>query len=284
MAVGTNESGVPVLVDDRFRTVMGQDFPTLAPGQVWGMSSNRSAKRLDAHDVRLDTLEQLVTQLLVLSNASQEQQLVFAAQQHLATMASQQLATAQAAQDLRLAAVEAKATLTASATESNRLDILVLQANDVLLQARATQDETAIAKAQTTANQAVADAAKAQTTANQDAKDLLTVQGLAKAAQDTATAAQQSLATFAARFRSARVAVPKIDLGTSLDVVVQLSPAYADANYTAIAEPAGLALLGLDATEVPTARTASTVTFKIKNVLGLAIAAGGVLNFIAFHD
>jgi hypothetical protein len=230
-----------------------------------------------------DATQQLLTALLAGADRAGAQVAVLTGQMQLAQLAATASDAKQVAYGLRLDALETKAVLVASATEANRLDIVKLQAADALLQARATTDEAAIAAAQATANQARDAAALAQKKADDDAAAVLVAVAKADTAQATASAAQQAQAAFAARFRSARVTLPQIPLGGTIDVVVTFA-AFADANFTALAEPAGLTLLGLDATEVPTARTASTVTFKIKNVLGLVIAAGGVLNFIALHD
>lgn len=65
--------------------------------------------------------------------------------------------------------------------------------------------------------------------------------------------------------------------------MVPWAQSFPDASYVAIAEPAGLVLLGLDATEVTTARTAISTTFRIKNVPGLVIASGGTLSVFAYR-
>jgi hypothetical protein len=260
------------------RTMLGQQQ---MPSGNWPMSHYRLATRVAA----LETVQAAQQAVLDALGKGYDQQSatvqVLTANLQLAQQRAQALETKQAAYDLRLAANDAKDTLTANATEANRLDIVALKAADVLLQTRATNDEAAIAAAQTTATQARTVADAAQKKADQDADAVLLVQAQAKAAQDTADAAKQAQAAFAARFRSVRVTLPAIPL-LGLDVVVTFS-AFADPNFTAIGEPAGLALLGLDATELPTARTSSTATFRIKP-LSVAIQAGGVLNFLALHD
>jgi hypothetical protein len=230
-----------------------------------------------------EATQALLAVLLAGADRTSAQVAVLTGSMQLAQVAAVASEAKQAAAELRLTALEAKDVLIASATEANRLEIVKNTAADALRDARLSQDETAIAAAQATATQARADYATAQAKAEQQAAALLVVLGKADAAQATATAAQTAQAAFAARFRSVRFTLPQIPLAGTVDVVVPFA-AFADNAFTAIAEPAGLTLLGLDATEVPTARTASTATFKIKNVLGLTIAAGGVLNFIALHD
>jgi hypothetical protein len=246
------------------------------------MRNRPIALKVFAMEPRLDSLEKLFTQVLALSTANQDQLTVLTAQQALGQQASQQLTAAQAAYELRLTANEAKATLTASATEANRLELVKNTAADALRDARLSQDATAIAAAKATADQARAEAATAQKKADEDAAAVLVAQAQAIAADAKATAAQQSVAALAAKFRSATVTVPGMVIGGSIDVVATW-PAFADTAFVAIAEPAGLALLGLDATEVITARTANSATFRIKNVLGLAIATGGTLSVFAYR-
>lgn len=259
------------------------DFDAVADTKV-GMQNEALRLRLLALELVVSA-QQAVQAALASGLDQQSAQLkVLNAQLLLAQQATQALQVSQTAAELRLTAAEAKATLTASATEANRLDIAKNAAADVLRDARATNDETAIAAAQATATQARTEAAAAQKKADDDAAAVLVVQAQAKAAQDTATAAQAAVATLANRFRSAVASVSGLaaSLNATLDVVVTF-PAFPDASYVAIAEPAGLTLLGLDATEVTTARTASSATFRIKNVLGLAIAAGGTLTFFAYR-
>jgi hypothetical protein len=257
------------------------DYNAVADTKV-GMQNEALRLRLAALELVVSAQQAVVDALAKGYDKQSAQVQVLTAQLLLAQQNSQALQATQAAAELRLSAVEAKANLVASATEANRLDIISLKAADVLLQAQDSKDVAAIATAQATATQAKADAATAQKKADDDAAAVLVAQAQAKAAQDTATAAQQAVTALANRFRSAVVTVPSMVLGGSIDVVATF-PAFADNAFVAIAEPAGLTLLGLDATEVTTARTATSATFRIKNVLGLAIAAGGTLTVFAYH-
>lgn len=257
------------------------DYDLVADTKV-GMQNEALRLRLAALE-QVVSAQQAVLQAQAAGFTQQSSQLqVLTGQLQLAQQNSQAVQAAQALAELRLAAVEAKATLIASATEANRLDIVKNNAADALRDAKLSNDATAIADAKATATQARTEAAAAQKLAADDAAALLVVQAQVKAAQDSATAAQAAVTALANRFRSATVTVPSMVLNGSIDVVVSF-PAFADNAFVAIAEPAGLSLLGLDATEVTTARTASTATFRIKNVLGLAIAAGGTLTFFAYH-
>ncbi len=279
-----------VSLDELLMRLLGQDYPTLdvSAGQQWEMSNYALyyAVRALAAQVQAGQLVQVAQQALLstLATSSDQQSTqvrVLTAQMQLAQTDNQALLAGQAADRLRLTALEAKDVLIASATEANRLDIVALQAEARALELRAAGDEAALAAAQATASQARELAAAAMKKAEDNATALQLVQAKADTAQTAATAAQQAQAAFAARFRTARVAVPAIGVGLTVDVVVAWSPAFADANYTAIAEPAGLTLLGLDATELTSARTSGTATFRIKNVANLAVAAGGTLNIIA---
>lgn len=261
------------------RTMLGQQqMPT---GQ-WGMSHYRLAVRVAALE-NVQAAQQLVLDALAAGFSQQSTQLqALTANLQLAQQTNQQLTAAQNAYDLRLAANDAKDALIASATEANRLELVKANAAAALREAQALKDAAAIAEAKALATQAKADAAAAQKTANEDAAAVLVAQAAATAAQTTATNAQAAVAALAAKFRSATVTVPSMLIGGSVDVVATF-PAFADTAFVVIAEPAGLALLGLDATEVTTARTASSATFRIKNVLGLAIASGGTLSVFAYR-
>lgn len=259
------------------------DYDLVADTKV-GMQNEALRLRLAALE-QVVSAQQAVLQAQAAGFTQQSTQLqVLTGQLQLAQQNSQAVQAAQTLAELRLAAVEAKATLIASATEANRLDIVKNNAADALRDAKLSNDATAIADAKATATQARTEAAAAQKLAADDAVALLVVQAQVKAAQDSATAAQAAVTTLANRFRSASAPVAALSgvLNATLDVVVTF-PAFADTAYVAIAEPAGLTLLGLDATELTTARTASSATFRIKNVLGLAIAAGGTLTFFAYR-
>jgi hypothetical protein len=49
-AVGTNEAGEPVKVDDRLRTIMGQNYPMVAAGARWPMANRALFERLQTLD------------------------------------------------------------------------------------------------------------------------------------------------------------------------------------------------------------------------------------------
>lgn len=278
-------------VDELLARITGQNYPALeveVEGQQWEMSNSELyyAVRALTAQVQAGQLVQVAQQALLSTLASNSDQQsaqvrVLTAQMQLAQTDNQALLAGQAADRLRLTALEAKDVLLLSATEANRLDIVAMQAEAQALEVRAAGDEVALATAQATANQARDAAAAAMQKAEANASALQAVQAKVDTAQAAATVAQQAQAAFAARFRTARVAVPSIAVGLTVDVVITWSPSFNDVNYTAIAEPAGLSLLGLDATELTSARTASSATFRIKNVSGLAVAAGGTLNIIA---
>lgn len=173
------------------RTMLGQQQ---MPSGAWPMSMNRSATRLNLLEPRVTLLEQLVQQYAAGATATSAAVQSLTAQLSLLSAAQVASDTRQAADEVRLAAVEAKATLTASATEANRLELIKNAAADALRDARLSQDETAIAAAQATATQAKADAATAQKLAADDAAALLTLQNQVAAAQATATAAQAAAA------------------------------------------------------------------------------------------
>lgn len=173
------------------RTILGQ---SQVPTGAWPMSLNRSATRLNLLEPRVALLEQLVQEYTTGATATSQAVQLLTARLGLLAAAQAASDTRQAADEVRLAAVEAKATLTASATEANRLDIVALKAADVLLQTRATNDEAAIAAAQATATQARSEASRAQQKADDDAAGLLALQVQLTAVQATASAAQAAAA------------------------------------------------------------------------------------------
>lgn len=212
-----------------------------------------------------------------------------------ATLASTQ--AAQLAQAAQLQFLDAKATLTASATEANTLELAKLQtrqaaaeAQQALLAARLTADEAAITAAQIAANtaqlaanQASAAAATAQAKADADALAVLAAKTTADAALLTAGQAGAATDKLAGRFRTVRVATPAVGLGGTMSVAITWAVPFADASYNAVAEFEGLAVLGL--TAVVTNRTATGCTVTSKNVLGLALLAGaGTITVTAIHD
>lgn len=212
-----------------------------------------------------------------------------------ATLASTQ--AAQQAQAAQLQFLDAKATLTAAATEANTLDIAKLQtrqaadeAQQSLLAARLTTDEAAITLAQIAANtaqlaatQAQAKADAAQAKADTNATQTLAAKAAADAAQATASQAQAAVDKLAGRFRTVRVATPAVGVAGTMSVAITWPVPFADASYNAVAEFEGLAVLGL--TAVVTSRTATGCTVTSKNVLDLALLAGaGTLTITAIHD
>jgi hypothetical protein len=63
-AVGINEDGEPIKVDDRLKLIMGQDYPMVAAGRRWPMANRALFDRLQALDkarvergVVIDTLQ-----------------------------------------------------------------------------------------------------------------------------------------------------------------------------------------------------------------------------------
>jgi len=188
-------AGVPAVptVDERLAAlrmaITDQETPIGPP-----MRNRPIALKVFAHETRLDLLETLTQQLLNGASATDAEVKATVARLDLLRIALATSNAQQAADEVRLAAVEAKATLTASATEANRLDIIALKAADVLLQAQDAKDATAIAAAQATATQARSEAATAQKKAEDDAAAVLALQAQLATVQATANAAQVSAA------------------------------------------------------------------------------------------
>ncbi|TVT43125.1 hypothetical protein FNT36_03260 [Hymenobacter setariae] len=221
--VGTNESGVPVNIDDRFRVALGQDFPVLPEGQTWPMSSRSNYFAIQLLKAQFATLnetvnntfpalslrlEQTESALAALQAQQDADDLAEVAQdayaqqtRALALAADAKAVAAQATADAAKAAnlltdAKAAAALSAAAVADGKAVAVQAKADadataTALLQARLTTDEAAIAAAQAKAEQALAAAQAAQTTANTaQAK----ADADAKAAADAQLTANQALA------------------------------------------------------------------------------------------
>ena len=288
-AVNLTDGETPIVpVNERLAAlrvaITGQDSPPPAAG--WRMSNYRSASRLDALEPLVQQLTSAVLSLTDTNSALQGQLQVQLA-------AYQTLQASQAADQQHLVAVEAKATLTASATEANRLDIVALKAEDVALKTRATQDEAAIATAQATATQARTEAAAAQKKADEDAAALLVLQGQLTQAQAAVAANTASLATVAAdvatRLPAAAVqrftiSTPAVTLGTAVSTFnVVLPKAFTDNQYLVFFTPApGAALLNVKFSDTAKLPASFTGTMQQTGLASLLVAASSA-EVLAIH-
>lgn len=259
------------------RTMLGQ--ASIPQGLNWDMSANRSATRIT-----------LLEQLVMAKFSDLGPRLALAEAEVARTQAAQALIAA----DLKL--LDAKATLTESATQANAASIVALQklqtaqeAAQALLQARATASETAIATAlqkadaaQFAATAAQLSANTAQAKADADAVAAQAAAATAEAAKTTASQAIAASAAIAGRFRIRQIPTPQVALGGTMTIPVVWETPFADANYNAVAEFEGLSVLGL--TAVVTNRTATGCTVTSKNVLNLQLlAAAGLVTVTAIH-
>lgn len=250
-----------VQVQDILVNVAGQ--PNLPGTSDWRMSCRKNALRLDAVEPDLALVKSQVAALLV-GDLDPRLALVEAGQRRLVadlnanTLSDQAAAAREVARDLKLAAAQAS------------LDALNLKAI-------AGDQASAEIKAAAARAQATAEAAQAKAdTATQAAA---TARDQAIAARDQAVAAGVAVTSLAARIKTGSVTVPQIGLGTTITVKLTWATPFPTAVYTAVPAAQGLALLGLSADVI--SQTAADVTIQIKNVLGLAIAAGGSVAVIA---
>lgn len=264
------------------RVILGQ--PQVPTG-AWPMSLSRSATRLNLLEPRVALLEQLVQQYA--AGATATSAAVQLLTDRLSLLAATQTASdaRQAADEVRLAAVEAKATLTASATEANRLDIVALKAADVLLQTRATNDEAAIAAAQASATQARSEASRAQQKADDDAAALLALQTQLSAVQATASAAQAAAAANATalagkldaasvqRFTTPTPALT-VAVGVAATFNVVLPKAFATNQYLVFfTKASGAALLNVQLSDTAKLPGSFSGTMQQTGLASLAVAA-----------
>ena len=265
------------------RTLMGQaQIPT---GTTWPMSLNRSATRLNLLEPRVALLEQRLEQVADGLDATDAEVEATVARLELLRAALATSDAQQAADAVRLAAVEAKATLTASATEANRLEIAKNTAADALRDAHLSQDATAIAAAQATATQARAEASLAQKKAEYDAAALLVLQAQLTTVQQAAAANATNLASVATdvatrlpasavqRFTVNLPAVT-IQVLTPYAQVVTLPKPFPNANYLVFLDKASGGLLNTELGDKD--KTAGTFTLTARNTgaVSLAMPAG----------
>lgn len=261
-------------------SITGQQTPIGA-----GMQNRTIKVRTDALEARVALLEQLSQQLLTGAAATDAAVQSTVARLELVRAAGAAMELRVAADEVRLAAVEAKATLTASATEANRLDIAKNTAADLLRDARLSQDEAAITAAQTAANQARDAAVAAQKKADEDAAGLTALQQQLTQAQAAVAANTASLATLAAdvakklpadavqRFTIPTPAVT-LAVGTPTVVPVTLPKAFADANYLCFFTAAvGQALLNVKLSDTNKAPATFGLTMQQTGLASLAVAA-----------
>jgi hypothetical protein len=264
------------------RTMLGQQqMPT---GQ-WPMSMNRSATRLNLLEPRVSLLEQLVQQYAAGATATSQTVQQLTAQLGLLSAAQAAADARQTADEVRLAAVEAKATLTASATEANRLELIKNAAADALRDARLTNDEALIAAAQAVANQAKTDAATAQKKADDDAAAILALQSQLTTVQATANAAQAAAAANATALAGKldasavqrfTVATPAVSLvvGTPYAVPVTLPKAWANGNYLVfLTKASGSTLLNVSLSDTAKTGTSFTLTMQTTGLATVAVGA-----------
>jgi hypothetical protein len=264
------------------RTMLGQQqMPT---GQ-WPMSMNRSATRLNLLEPRVALLEQLVQQYAAGATATDASIKDLTAKLGLLSAAQVASDARQTADEVRLAAVEAKATLTASATEANRLEIAKNAAADALRDARLSTDEALITAAQAVATQAKADAATAQKKADDDAAAVQALQTQLTAVQATANAAQAAAAANATALASKldasavqrfTVATPVVSLvvGTPYAVPVTLPKAWANGNYLVfLTKASGNTLLNVSLSDTAKTGPGFTLTMQTTGLATLAVGA-----------
>jgi hypothetical protein len=265
------------------RTMLGQ--PQMPTGTSWPMSANRSATRLNLLEPRVALLEQLVQQYAAGATATDASVKELTARLSLLSAAQAAADARQTADEVRLAAVEAKATLTASATEANRLELIKNAAADALRDARLTNDEALIAAAQATATQAKADAATAQKLAADDAAALTALQGQLATVQATANAAQAAAAANAialagkldaSAVQRFTVATPAVSLvvGTPYAVPVTLPKAWTNGNYLVfLTKASGSTLLNVSLSDTAKTATGFTLTMQTTGLATLAVGA-----------
>ncbi|WP_324671030.1 hypothetical protein [Hymenobacter sp. GOD-10R] len=198
-----------------------------------------------------------------------------------------QVAALAAAQDLLKAQATANTQAIATAQAAANAAQAKADADEVLAKAaqvKAEQALTAAQAAQASANTAQASATTAISNAASAATAASAAQSTATAAQTSATAAQTAVAALADRFRSKRISTPAMLIGAEATINVVWDKPFTDNLYTMNKpELVGGSILGL-AAQV-TAHTAAGCTVKIKNTLGLQLAAGAAtLEITALHD
>ncbi|MGI4864203.1 MAG: hypothetical protein ACRYFZ_09800 [Janthinobacterium lividum] len=277
-------------IDERISTAVdvlaGRQNYLATAGTYPAMRNEQLRQRVAALEQVQATQQQFILQLVAGADVASKQMQALGAQLQLQQLAIGVLQTNQAADEVRLAAVEAKATLTASATEANRLDIIKLQAADVLLQAQDSKDATAIAATQATATQARAEAATAQKKADDDAAALLVLQGQLTTVQATANAAQQAAAANAtalagkldaAAVQRFTITTPAVSLvvGTPYAVPVVLPKAWANGNYLVFfTKASGSTLLNVQLSDTAKTGTGFNTTMQTTGLATLAVGAG----------
>jgi hypothetical protein len=305
---GENQQGAPVLpLPAQIAALAGHDTPEAeglptdigglrslvhvilgqpqVPAGAWPMSLNRSATRLNLLEPRVALLEQLVQQYA--AGASATSAAVQLLTDRLSLLSAAQVASdaRQAADEVRLAAVEAKANLTASATEANRLEIAKNTAADLLRDARLSQDETAIAAAQATATQARSEASRAQQKADDDAAALQGLQTQLTAVQATANAAQTAAAANATalagkldaasvqRFTTATPALTvAVGVASTFNVVLP-KPFVTNQYLVFFTKASGSALLNVQLSDTAKLPGSFTGTMQQTGLASLAVAA-----------
>jgi hypothetical protein len=184
-------STAPLLsIPGQLQIIMGQNLPN--PDGQWVMSNNALYYAMAGLRAQFTAL----ADLLAATRADLLPRLQLAESAGLATAATDQAQTAQLA---ALAQQQQATTLALTALQAYQVSS---KADIALLKAQATTDETAIAKAQATADSAKADATQAINAA-------ALAQSRADAAQATATAASQAAATNAAALTAVQADVAK---------------------------------------------------------------------------
>jgi len=263
-------------------TMLGQQQ---MPSGQWPMSNHRSATRLNLLEPRVALLEQRLEQVAAGLEATDAEVEATVARLELLRAALATSDAQQATDAVRLLGVEAKATLTASATEANRLELAKNTAADALRDARLSQDATAIAAAQATATQARSEASLAQKKADDDAAALLVLQAQLTTVQQAAATNATNLAAVAAdvatrlpasavqRFTVNLPAVT-IQVLTPYAQTVTLPKPFPNANYLVFLDKAAGGLLNTELGDKDKAAGTFTLTARNTGALSLAMPAG----------
>jgi len=294
-------AGVPAMptvqeqINQGLSTLAGvPDYSVVATTRA-NMRNEVLRQRLLSLEARTELLEQLTQQLLAgakSTDAAVQETRARLELVRVAGLTTQSQLEANTAADALLVARTAKLeTQEAADLLADAAALAYQQKNDArvaLLEARASQDEAAIAAALTrlaaaeaSATQAINAASAAQSTASSASTAAATAQTAANAAQTTANANAANLSTVAAdvatRLPAAAVqrftvAVPGVTIQvlTPYTQTVTLPKAFASANYLVFMQKASNGLLNTELGD--SAKTASSFSLSVRNTGAVSLA------------